>query len=436
MERRNNSKHELITEDMIQSYCNIFGIDVESVTEGVLKAMEDSMQLNKEKRVYARHPYALPDPESYANGRQKTRVKSEDSPEKRKTIWAKSHKEMIDKLYNFYYTDEQTFEVIFEKMCEFHEEYHIVRPKTIREYRKEYERFFKDDPIAKTDIQLITVSGLSMFLMRAHQKTTKKDLENGYNVIEKHRHQAIKGIINKVYNYANQYMDISCVNPLDTRAIDYNMFPHYDADRLEHDGYSSEDIHKLLEYFDSLEHPTIPQLAVGAIFETLARNSEIRALRFCDFHFDAPQPYVRICGMACGSTRENRVKKDSSRGMRNIAITPRLKRIYDIGKEISWSDEYIFPKDIHYVTESDKKDNNICVSMQSVQRALMHMCKKTGIKYYSPHQIRFYGAMAMMNETCDIYATANLLGHSTLAMTKKYSDKLNSSRVYAGPLLA
>ena len=80
MERRNNSKHELITEDMIQSYCNIFGIDVESVTEGVLKAMEDSMQLNKEKRVYARHPYALPDPESYANGRQKTRVKSEDSP--------------------------------------------------------------------------------------------------------------------------------------------------------------------------------------------------------------------------------------------------------------------------------------------------------------------------------------------------------------------
>lgn len=44
---------------------------------------------------------------------------------------------------------------------------------------------------------------------------------------------------------------------------------------------------KLLAHFDSIEHPTIPQLAVGTIFETLARNSEIRALRFKNFHFDA-----------------------------------------------------------------------------------------------------------------------------------------------------
>ena len=191
-----------------------------------------------------------------------------------------------------------------------------------------------------------------------------------------------------------------------------------------------------MAHFDSIEHPTITQLAVGTIFETLARNSKIRALRFKDFHFDAEQPYVRICGMATGNKRESRVKKDSTKGMRNIAITPRLKRIYEIGKEISWSDEYIFPKDINYVSDSDKETDSICVSMQSLQRALMSMCKEVGIKYYPPHQIRFFGAMALINENADIYATANLLGHSTISMTKKYSDKLNNSRIYVGPQLA
>ena len=64
------------------------------------------------------------------------------------------------------------------------------------------------------------------------------------------------------------------------------------------------------------------------------------------------------------------------------------------------------------------------------------MCKQIGIKYYPSHQIRFIGAMELINENADIYATANLLGHSTISMTKKYSDKLNNSRIYVGPQLA
>lgn len=422
--------------EALATCCNMLNLDVKSLPEEVFKAMEDTMKLQKESKVRSVHPYTLPSPESYEKGRQKTYIKSEESKYHRKAFWAKSHDEMISKLFSYYFPEDYTFEGVFYQMCDYEEENYMVRKKTIVEYKKDYNRFFKGESIASTEITNISINQMATFLSAAHLKASDKDKENGYSYIEKHRHKSIQGIINKVYGFANQFLGLNCKNPLTTGSINYKAYPHYDTEKLDKEGYSYDDIKKLLVYFDSIEKPSIPELAVGAIFETLARNGEIRALRFKDFHLDSEQPYVRICGMANGSKRENRVKKDSSKGMRNILISPRLKRIYDIGKKISWSNEYIFPKNKNYVTDEDIRTGNICVSMQSIQRALMSMCKKAGVPYYPPHQIRFYGAMDMINKNNDIYATANLLGHSTIEMTKKYSDKLNNRRVYVGPNLA
>lgn len=58
-------------------------------------------------------------------------------------------------------------------------------------------------------------------------------------------------------------------------------------------------------------------------------------------------------------------------------MTPRLERIYELGKEISWSDEFIFVKDKEYVTDEDIETNNVCVTDDAVRRALKSLCKKS-----------------------------------------------------------
>ena len=75
---------------------------------------------------------------------------------------------------------------------------------------------------------------------------------------------------------------------------------------------------------------------------------------------------------------------------------------------------------------------SICVTDDAVRRALRTLCKKAGIKYFPPHQFRFYGAMEMVNECDDIYAVSHYLGHTNLKTTQHYIDKLNRERVFDG----
>ena len=413
--------------ESIITCCNILGIDVESLSEGVRKSMEDSMKLNKEKKVLSTHNGTLPSPDRF-DGQKRIKVYVPDphKAENRKQIYAYSYDEMIDKLYEHYFNKALVFENVFKEMCD-----HLLavgkpRPKTITEYKNSFKMFFEGEPIIKKRITDITTKDWESFLAKAHHKITDLDKERGQTCIEKHRHYEIVTIINRIFRYAH------LENPFVTNEIDAADYPFYDHTLLESDGYTREDVKKLLDVFDSIKKPTIPQLVNGLIFETLVRIGEARALRFEDFHMDAEKPYIRICGLANESHREERVKRDSKSGKRNLAITPRLERIYELGKDLSWSDKFIFVKEREYVTDEDIANDNVCVTDDAVRRALKTMCKKAGIKYFPPHQFRFYGAMEMVNECDDIYAVSHYLGHTNLKTTQHYIDKLNRERVFDG----
>lgn len=413
------------TDSAVKNYCNILGIDVKSLDKSAHESLEDFVIKYREQQVLLRHKYKLPSKESYKRGRQKTRVPDSTAKDNRRTLWANSHQEMIDKLYDFYMGNTMKLETVFYEMCDYCLKVGKPRPKTIEEYKNIYKYFFKDEPLAEMNLGDITVEDMSEFFIRAHHKVSKLDISRGMDCIEKHKHDDLITIVNRIYKYAK------IPNPLTSLSFDTSEYPFYRLEHLEEpEGYSQEDIKKLIDVFDNLKEPTIPQLVVGVILETYARLGEVRALRFKDFHFEGEEPYLRICGLANGSRREERVKKDAVSGKRNLGMTPRLERIYELGKEISWSDEFIFVKDKEYVTDEDIETNNVCVTDDAVRRALKSLCKKAKINYHSPHQIRFYGAMEMVNETGDIYSVAHFLGHSNIKTTQHYSDKLNSKRVY------
>ena len=411
-------------------YCEIMGIDVSLYQEDVCKGLEENMKKALKDKVDAVHPYKMPTPEQWelANGKRlKTYVPDTTRTSGRRDIYARSEEEMYLKLYEFYYkATYDTFAQLFKKATDTKLASKKFRIKTSKDLIFDYNRFFKGDPIENKPLNAIKISDLARFLDRAHKKVSKTDIEREQEVIEYHRHCAIRTVINTVYAYANTYEDANVTNPM--LSLDYSTWPYYKMDALEKGWYDEGDRIRLLEAFDSIENPNCEDLAIGFLLETATRNGESRGMRFEDFHFDCDEPYVSITGMASNGHRENRVKADSYAGKRNLVISERLETIYNKAKEISWSDEYMF------VREPDKViGDEILITSQGLQRALRRLCEETNIAYLPPHQVRFSEATIMAFENADAMAIQRRLGHTTPEMSNHYIMMSKNIKPAAGP---
>ena len=340
-----------------------------------------------------------------ANGRWRTYVGTEQ-------VWGKTESELYDKLYLRYFK-KKTFGEIFEEMMNYWETEKHRNPKTIRAYRYDYQRFFKGSEIEDLDLRSITISVLKKFLASCHAEPIKKQ-----------RHSSIRTIINKVFAYSAEYLEDPVMNLM--TSIDYNGVEYKDkVSPLSNKGYYDADARAtILEYIDSLETPTLAELAVAAFFELGTRNSETRALRFDSFHIK--EGYVRIDGKDDGhGRRENRVKSDSAAGMGNIAITPRLERIYAKARALSWSSEYLFVCDKAYA-----KNGRVLMSECATRRALRRICEKLGIEYINGggvHAIRFSNATQMAADGVSISDIQHYLRHTTPAMSLHYVQDYQKS---------
>lgn len=101
-----------------------------------------------------------------------------------------------------------------------------------------------------------------------------------------------------MYKYSARYLNDPVINLF--KILDYSEW-RYEVEK-EKDYYTETDRAKLLNYFDNLENPRLPQLAVASIFELSDRNGECRALRFDDF--DLEKGTVRIHSLANGKQRQ------------------------------------------------------------------------------------------------------------------------------------
>lgn len=364
------------------------------------------------------------------DGRYSTKVGS--GRNNRRTIKAKSEEELFEKLYNYYFcsdkSKEKTFTELFDLFYTYYKDNNKLRKKTLDDYKFDFNRFFKNDSLSDLTLSEITTKKLSMFLDRAHQILSKEDVQRGKDCIEKHRHDSIRTIIRHVYHYSNTYMGTEYTCPID--ALNYSDWRYYKTSDLEHDWYCAEDRIKLSTLFSRMESPTLEECCAAFVLETSARNSEARAIRFEDFHFNNENNYVRICGMAEAGHRDERIKADSWAGKRNCPMTENLVKIFKIAKELSWSDTYLFVRDPKKVIESE-----ILITSQGLQRGLMSLCKKANVDYLPPHQVRFSDATLMAMQGRNSASIQGRLGHTTPGMAEKYIRKVEQSTIFSGPEL-
>lgn len=153
------------------------------------------------------------------------------------------------------------------------------------------------------------------------------------------------------------------------------------------------------------------------------RNSEVRALRYCDFTFDVT-PSVRICGMASGSHREERIKSDSKAGFRTIGANKYVIAAYEKASKISCSNTYLFTRQKNYINGDE-----ILVTEQAVRRALRKTCRELGLQYYNVHRLRFSVATILAEAGTNVYELQEFLGHTGPTMSLKYVQMAQNKKV-------
>ncbi|MBP9997203.1 MAG: tyrosine-type recombinase/integrase [Lachnospiraceae bacterium] len=165
--------------------------------------------------------------------------------------------------------------------------------------------------------------------------------------------------------------------------FDDKIYPTYDNSLHNIDIYDDDEMNVLQNYLID-EIGTCAALAAATILDLGERNGESRALRFVDYHMHAKIPYVRICGMASGSQREERVKRDSNAGKRNFQINNTLMRI--------------------------------------------KACNELGIRYIPPTGIRKSIATRLAANGANTFQIQRTLGHTTPTMSARYVQNYANSQ--------
>jgi Phage integrase family. len=121
---------------------------------------------------------------------------------------------------------------------------------------------------------------------------------------------------------------------------------------------------------------------------------------------------VFIRGKATGRIREERTKCNSDRV---LEVKPRLVTILKKIRKLSWSDEYLFV--------SDKKrvdGENILRTQSGVNFAWHSVCRNAGVKYITPHEIRFSNVTQQSKDGVSTRILSKQCGHSNESMTNHY----------------
>lgn len=388
------NSNQIYTNELLQ-----FIIEQGNITTTDILELTEKMRIEKVKKT---HNYAI---NKLGDGRFKTTVKTADG---RKSIVAKTEKDLWKKLADWYETEEKTFEVLFKEMCDYRLNMDKVSEKTILEYKNVYKRFFTDTDFITKPLSQITLTTMTKFLDTAHSRTTVKGVKKKY--ITKNNQRDIKAVINKTYAYTNNVLGMEIACPLSL--VDFSDYKVNDKQNNSH--YTEKDRLALLSYF-----ATIPDaekdcydLAIELDFELGLRIGELKALRFDDFKDDFVHIHAQILEKIIDGHKQNvyvdYVKTQNEEGERYLPLSPRAKEILERIKSLHFDNDFLFKKQGRFMLTC------------TFNRHLEKHCPKAGIPYRSSHKIRFGFATRLIANNCPLNVASSILGHTNVQTTSRY----------------
>lgn len=316
---------------------------------------------------------------------------------------------LIEKLYDALIEQSlPTLTEAFEEWMRFNLQELFVCGKTLKEYRCEWTKFFKDCSVADKRIDRISPDD-----MKSVFRTMCKD-----GNITKKRFTTARSVLNGIFRH---YLEQIPYNPLDRinyRELKLNFAV---SDKGPENYFEADEVY--LIYTEAIKSDDPYCLAIAFACNVALRIGEIRALKYSDYNLS--KQTLRIERSARRDFEATIDKDGHVCTNRVIHITvPRLKggcesaaRTIDIPSDAAAIIEKAHGQnpDSEYLFTFKGRQ----LSPDTFNRRLKSICEKVKVPYHSSHKMRFFNA-SRYYEAFGLSSTSRILGHSTTAQTLHY----------------
>ena len=364
---------ELLERDLLEdiSYCEK-RLSRATIGADDIAKYSDMKEQYLEKLIINKHPNAI----TYLEGRKEFRTRIPGG----KKLSARTRKELLEKLYNYYY-GKQTYTVgeLYPLWRDWTAEMKHLSMKTLKVNDYTFDGFIRDSKLAAMKIRSVRGSDIASFMTSFSETVTRSQLGN------------IKTILNGIFDYAVAH-DITEINY--ARQYNTRMIKTKAGTDHQFDVYTDADREKILSVTE--ESSDLYDLAIAFAFCVCCRIGEIRALHYEDIDFEKRQVIIRreIVYRLNEDRRTGHyievphTKTGRDSGIRVLPLTERaikvLERAIQAGDGEKQTDGYIF-----------RSASGKPIYERMFAKRLKEACAKTGVKYRSSHKIRFWAATAL-----------------------------------------
>ena len=269
-------------------------------------------------------------------------------------------------------------------------------PHTVRKNQCDWNTFFKDTPLAKAPIGMITPADLMDHFkeMTVGRKMTRHAFGNA------------KGLLNQLFDlaYEKNLITSNICRELSTRKLKFK------PEACKQDQiYTREERDAIVDYLaDSrnvYDKAIIMQFCLGC------RVSEVKGLYWSDIDFKRKLVYIHrevVDGENGVQVIKDQTKSGLSEGNRTLPLTERAERVLDSIPKPENKDSIIFHRDY------------LPLRTQTINSHLLSTCRKLGVRYFSTHKIRAWGITESLASGMDQATVMRIAGHASTQTMRHY----------------
>ena len=267
---------------------------------------------------------------------------------------------------------------------------------TVRKNKSDWNTFFKDKPISKVPVNLITPLDLMNHFkeMTVGRKMTRHAFGNA------------KGLLNQLFDlaYEKNLIASNICRDLSTRRLKFR------PEACKQDQiYTREERDKIVNELDGSEN--VYDKAIIMQFCLGCRVSEVKGLYWSDVDFKNKQVYIHrevVDGENGEQIVKDQTKNGMSEGNRTLPLTDRVERVLNSIPKPENKDSIIFHKDYKPLRT------------QTINSHLLSTCRKLGVRYFSTHKIRAWGITEALASGMDQASIMRIAGHASTQTMRHY----------------
>lgn len=320
------------------------------------------------------------------------------------SVYGKDRDTVINKLFNIFINVNNMGKCGKTTLTDLYDEFIKDRkadpdfaPHTVRKNKSDWNTFFKDNPIVKAPVALITPADLMDHFktMTVGRKMTRHAFGNA------------KGLLNQLFDlaYEKNLIESNICRQLSTRKLKFK------PEACKQDQvYTSEEREQICDYLANssnvYDKAIIMQFCLGC------RVSEVKGLYWSDIDFERKQVHIHR-EVVEGENNEQVIKDDLTKsglteGFRVLPLTERAERVLNSIPKFEDKESLIFHKDYKPL------------KTQTINSHLLDTCRKLGVRYFSTHKIRAWGITEALASGMDQASVMRIAGHASPDTMRHY----------------